>query len=471
MQTGAVLSTRGESNDYSARTIIDYYRCPENAVSVGVAGELCSEPDFFRFGDITCYGRYASSFILKESAYNRVLQLPFDLTEVVNNLRLERYMEDSGWRKKRLRDSEFVRRAYYGIRHLLPSTFRHYLHKIHLDGWREISFPCWPIDTSVDRLIETALRRCLLAFSGEQMPFIWFWPQAYPACAVMTHDIEHEEGRAFCLDLLRMDQSYGIKSSFQVIPEGRYDAGKEFIDTIKDHGFEVNVHDLNHDGHLFKSRRMFLERVSRLNSYGKEFGALGFRSGSMYRKVEWLAELDFAYDMSIPNAAHLEPQSGGCCTIMPFTLGQMVELPLTVTQDYSLFRIFEDYSIDLWEEEIQYLIRKHGLINIIVHPDYVIDRRARDVYGVLLQRLADLRNARKLWMTLPGEAARWWKLRSRMRLEKVDGEWTVIGEGSENATVAYAYLDDGQLSYRVGNDRFHVSEETILQGEAVRSLS
>jgi hypothetical protein len=28
--------------------------------------------------------------------------------------------------------------------------------------------------------------------------------------------------------------------------------------------------------------------------------------------------LCFAYDMSIPNVAHLDPQRGGCCTIMPF---------------------------------------------------------------------------------------------------------------------------------------------------------
>jgi hypothetical protein len=166
--------------------------------------------------------------------------------------------------------------------------------------------------------------------------------------------------------------------------------------------------------------------------------------------------------MSIPNAAHLEPQQGGCCTVMPFKLGHLVELPLTVTQDYALFRIFEDYSMDLWEREIQYLLRKHALINIIVHPDYIIDRRARNLYCMLLQRLADLRDRRKLWVPLPRDAARWWNMRSRMRLKQVQGKWNVIGEGSENARVAQAYLDNGRLFYKIGNTRLNVPDEVVF---------
>jgi hypothetical protein len=278
----------------------------------------------------------------------------------------------------------------------------------------------------------------------------------------MTHDVEEEAGREFCLDLLAIDESYGIKSSFQIVPEGRYDAGGDFIESIKSRGFEVNVHDLNHDGHLFKNRRLFLERAAKINEYRENFGAEGFRSGSMYRKAEWLPDLAFAYDMSIPNAAHLEPQQGGCCTVMPFKLGHLVELPLTVTQDYALFRIFEDYSMDLWEREIQYLLRKHALINIIVHPDYIIDRRARNLYCMLLQRLADLRDRRKLWVPLPRDAARWWNMRSRMRLKQVQGKWNVIGEGSENARVAQAYLDNGRLFYKIGNTRLNVPDEVVF---------
>jgi nucleoside-diphosphate-sugar epimerase len=74
----------------------------------------------------------------------------------------------------------------------------------------------------------------------------------------------------------------------------------------------------------------------------------------MYRKADWFKYLCFAYDMSVPNVAHLEPQRGGCCTVMPYFLpGGMLELPLTTIQDYSLFHILQDYSLAVWKQQIQ----------------------------------------------------------------------------------------------------------------------
>ena len=60
--------------------------------------------------------------------------------------------------------------------------------------------------------------------------------------------------------------------------------------------------------------------------------------------------------MSVPNVAHLEPQRGGCCTVMPYFIGDILELPLTTTQDYSLFHILGDYSIALWKQQIELIL-------------------------------------------------------------------------------------------------------------------
>ena len=81
--------------------------------------------------------------------------------------------------------------------------------------------------------------------------------------------------------------------------------------------------------------------------------AKGFRAGVLYRKQLWYDALDFEYDMSVPNVAHLDPQRGGCCTVMPYFLGNLLELPVTTTQDYCLFNILNDYSINLWERQIE----------------------------------------------------------------------------------------------------------------------
>jgi hypothetical protein len=153
--------------------------------------------------------------------------------------------------------------------------------------------------------------------------------------------------------------------------------------------------------------------------------------------------------MSVPNTAHLDPQPGGCCTVFPFFAGELLELPLTTTQDYSLFNILEDYSIRLWKEQISMILEKNGLISFIVHPDYVIDKKARRIYSELLQYLSDLRSQRKTWIALPRDIADWWRLRSKLTLVQAGDSWQIQGEGSQRARIAYATLAGDRLTYEV----------------------
>jgi len=72
----------------------------------------------------------------------------------------------------------------------------------------------------------------------------------------------------------------------------------------------------------------------------------------MYRNQDWYDSFDFSYDMSAPNVAHLDPMRGGCCTVMPYFIGKILELPVTTSQDYTLFHMLNDYSIDLWKQQL-----------------------------------------------------------------------------------------------------------------------
>ena len=103
--------------------------------------------------------------------------------------------------------------------------------------------------------------------------------------------------------------------------------------------------------------------------YARRFNAAGFRSAALYRNLEWLQTLDFSYDMSVPSVGHLEAQRGGCCSVFPFFAGRMVELPLTTTQDYSLFHILKDHSIELWKKQLELITERHGLASFITHPE------------------------------------------------------------------------------------------------------
>ena len=110
----------------------------------------------------------------------------------------------------------------------------------------------------------------------------------------------------------------------------------------------------------------------------------------MYREQSWFDALEVSYDMSVPNVAHLEPQRGGCCTVMPYFIGDILELPLTTIQDYSLFHILGDYSIALWKKQIDLLIAGNGLVTLLAHPDYLIEKRAEAVYRDLLAHVRQL---------------------------------------------------------------------------------
>jgi hypothetical protein len=263
----------------------------------------------------------------------------------------------------------------------------------------------------------------------------------------MTHDVETSAGRDFCSELMDMDDSFGIKASFQIVPEKRYRVSPDFLKGIRDRAFEIGVQDLNHDGRLFDDREEFLRRVKRINLYGKEYGARGFRSAALYRNLHWFDQLDFSYDMSVPTSAHLEAQEGGCCTVMPYFIGQILELPLTTAQDYSLWHILGDYSIEVWRRQLHLIRQRHGLISFIIHPDYLLQKKACATYRSLLNYLSELRSEEQIWAALPGDVDRWWRQRSLMQLVPAGNSWRIEGQGSERARIAYARLQDGRIVY------------------------
>jgi hypothetical protein len=297
--------------------------------------------------------------------------------------------------------------------------------------------------------MEQLLKLRLRSRGNSPMPFIWFWPEGFQACAIMTHDVETRAGRDFTSKLMDIDDSFGIKSSFQIVPEDRYPVSHAFRQSITERSFEVNVHGLNHRGNLFATRRGFEKDARRINEYAGEYGALGFRSPVMYRNPDWFSSLQFRYDMSVPNVAHLDPQRGGCCTVMPYFIGNVLELPLTTTQDYSLFNVIREGSIELWKWQVALVLRKHGLASFLVHPDYIIDHARRATYISLLEFMTKTCAKRVIWSPLPREVDKWWRERSQMSLDCANGQWRITGRGSERARLATARLVDGEIVYQI----------------------
>jgi hypothetical protein len=448
-------ASRQESVDAAA--LSDYFKCPEELVTLSSVGCASTEQGYFSFGGATCYGRVAgirpSPTAARElpkvdplvDAETEEVRLPFSLHEIVSNLRGERYALPAEGVLGNLASSRLARSLYYFARPLLSVPVRKHLQRARFSDWRDVPFPSWPVDTSVDDVMLEAAKLMLKASGLPRLPFIWFWPEGAPACVMMTHDVEGPAGVAFCDRLMDLDESFRIRSSFQLVPERRYDRVRELWDRIGGRGFEANLHDVRHDGSLFKDERGFREQAQQINQYASAFGARGFRSAAMYRRQDWLQALDVSYDMSVPSVAHLEPQRGGCCTVMPYFVGRVLELPLTTIQDYSLFHILGDYSIELWKTQIQMILSKHGLVSFLTHPDYLSERTAREVYEGLLSHIYRLCTERRVWIALPGEVDKWWRNRNRMRLVEVGEGWRVEGPDCGHARIAFASLRGEQL--------------------------
>jgi peptidoglycan/xylan/chitin deacetylase (PgdA/CDA1 family) len=415
---------------------------------------------FFSYDNLRLYGRIGCGAPLPKCTpplpsvdphvlvKNGSVELPFDPSEVIDDLRFERYVGAVNSGVSYISNSKSMsRRLYYALRPLFPVAFRRILQRFALQNWSTIPFPNWPVDTTVEDLIRRVWLLALKASGEEQMPFIWYWPRGYESCAIMTHDVETGAGQAFCKRILEIEATYGIRSSFELVPEYRYEISPAVVDAIRSAGGEVCLHGLNHDGRLFTEEREFRRRAELINQYARKWNATGFRSPIMYRNPAWYDAFEFSYDMSFPNVAHLDPQRGGCCTVFPFFIGDVLELPLTTIQDYPLYNIVRADPLAMWRTQMDTILARHGLVSFIIHPDYTLEKRRQDLYGDLLAMMKTYGKERRMWLALPREVDTWWRQRSRMSLSRETGGWTLRGEGSERALVAYAKVEGDELKF------------------------
>lgn len=446
--------------DECYRAFLDHTKSPSGSVERLAIARPTGADGFFKLGGLRLYGKNSGGMTVPgpdgdlpsiDSLISRSsdsVTLPFNPTEVIDNLRLEKYVRAANAQISYIADSQSLsRRVYYALRPLFPVYVRRILQRIALQDWSKISFPSWPIDTTVEDLVDWLWRLALETTGATELPFIWYWPHGSRACAIMTHDVETGAGQDFCCRMLELEKEYEIKSAFELVPEVRYEVSENVLNAIRKAGSEVCVHGLNHDGRLFSSKEIFDSRVGPINAYAKKWGAKGFRSPVMYRNLNWYGAWEFSYDMSVPNVAHLDPQRGGCCTIFPYFVGKILELPLTTIQDYPLFNVIRSDALEMWTKQTQAIVARHGLASFIIHPDYIVEPKRQGLYRQLLKMLRSYGDTKNVWLALPGEVDAWWRERSQMTLAQIDGGWSIEGPGSDRASVAYVKLVNGKLNY------------------------
>jgi hypothetical protein len=182
---------------------------------------------------------------------------------------------------------------------------------------------------------------------------------------------------------------------------------------------------------MFSSREEFERQQPAVRAMGEKLGAVGFRSPAMHRVIDWLGELPVEYDSSVPHSDPFEPQPGGCCSLWPFFIGDVVELPYTLPQDHTLLTLLGHRTIDVWRAQLERIEQLNGLIEILTHPDpgYLGDPHKRSLYVEFLDLVRDRPG---LWRPLPREVARWWR-----RRDDGSGEDVLVGAARLDGEVRF----------------------------------
>ena len=216
-EAGAFDSNGSNLDQTVDPTLLDYFRMPVDSFPCPAATAAVNpgRSGFFQFGDGNiCFGHsesgtaetVAGSARFPVSTHfrfeDRPFQLPFSFAEVIDNLRLERYQKRASPKWDLLASSEPVHKLYYLIRSSFPATVRRQLQRLYFRDWKNLQFPAWPVDFTVDNLHEEYLRMLMEACGLAKVPFIWFWPDGAANCLIMTHDVETLQGRNFTSKLM-----------------------------------------------------------------------------------------------------------------------------------------------------------------------------------------------------------------------------------------------------------------------------
>jgi glycosyltransferase involved in cell wall biosynthesis len=307
-------------------------------------------------------------------------------------------------------------RIYYGLKPFVPQSLRTAIRRSLALRLRKRIADVWPIMPG-----------------SERPPENWpGWPAGKKFAFVLTHDVEGKAGLGKCRSLMQLELELGFRSSFNFVPEGSYRVPAGLREELTAYGFEVGIHDLKHDGHLFASYRGFKRRAVRINNYAHEWGASGFRSGFMLRNLDWLHDLDVQYDASTFDTDPFEPQPDGGYTIFPFwvprpngssanghdsttassTRAGYVELPYTLPQDSTLFLVLRESTPEIWMRKLDWIAQHGGMVLLDVHPDYTSfngSPQTTTEYPVALYRefldYVKTRYAGEYWHALPKEVA------------------------------------------------------------------
>ena len=344
---------------------------------------------------------------------------------IIENLVFERYYE-----QKRPLHS-FMPLSYTKV----PVHLRNFLFSMSLKLKADPKWPEWPVEKSVELTRYLYIKSMSIALK-KRIPYVSFWPAGKNFAIAVTHDCDTESSFKNIGKIREIEKKYGIKSCWNIL-SNKYRINREKLRKLKEEGCEIGLHGYSHDNKTpFLKKDKITERLMSASKLMQEFDIKGYRSESLLRNRKFLELLSdyFYYDSSTCDTDIYSPVAmrSGTCTVFPFFIKKMVEIPITVPQDYRLMRLRKTKNeiFDIWKRKIDFLRQVNGPVVLLTHPDSHIfgDDRYLDVYDRILNYMTRFGDG---WNTTMHEIAKWWVERSNADIKK----GLIIN--SERATVSY----------------------------------
>lgn len=364
------------------------------------------------------------------------LVLPFDPGEIALTLWSERYLRiasPSGGGAVRARRA--AKGAYYALRPLMPRPVQIALRRRFAAVQLRAAFPRWPAEPALHDLYDL-LFGLLAGVAGEPLPRITAWPHGRSWALVLTHDVETALGHANVAPLREREARHGVRSAWNFVPL-RYAVDDALVADLLADGFEVGVHGLHHDGRDIAPPALE-RRLPEMRAYAARWGATGFRSPALNRDWATMPRLGFDYDSSSPDTDPFGPDGGGCCSWLPFFNEDLVELPVTLAQDHTLYEILQRPEPEEWFAKAEQIRGRGGMALLITHPDYMLDPGRLDAYERFVARFAPDATA---WTALPRDVAAWWRRRAASSIATGAGGWAIEGPAADDGRVELVGAD------------------------------
>ena len=211
---------------------------------------------------------------------------------------------------------------------------------------------------------------------------------------VLTHDIETEHGFAWIEKIAKIEEKYGFRSVWNVVPR-RYHVNKKILSSLMTSGHEIGLHGIWHNcKEAFLSEQQMSTEFNSLKSFIDEFGIKGYRSPSWFRTKQMFEVLSlfFSYDLSCLDSDPVFPENGGVGFFRPFRFDSgLLELPCSLLFDTPIYwKISPENLVKFWAPKIDFIKYCKGMLLITTHPgpNYLGSNSMLSSYEELLKKLA-----------------------------------------------------------------------------------